>query len=288
MSCLIRQTITCWIGNLTDNKLTAQVQWNDQIDNCVKVWWYNVWIKYQTGNGNLLLISIQSELSSLDSAVVHWPPLYSLTKHARFCEPGVVTFSRLHFLFVCRRTSRKLLGKLVGFSSVNMVKDVYLIQHVQCNLKSVSIFSYNWLFFCVKNIRVYHALLYSRQTCEILRARDCDFLPTIYLISLSENWSKTIEGKLAGFLSVKDVDLIQSNLKSVSIFSYYWFIFWVKTYRVCALCIDPTGRRVLSNRYGIRTTQHIHVRSDNECWIIPYLHVVQKSVEFSGVGSLTH
>ena len=69
--------------------------------------------------------------------------------------------------------------------------------------------------------RVYHALLYSRQTCEILRARDCDLFPMIYLISLSENYSKIIEGKLAGFLSVKDVDLIQSNLKSVSIFSYY-------------------------------------------------------------------
>ena len=64
-------------------------------------------------------------------------------------------------------------------------------------------------------------LLYSRETCEILRARDCDLFPTIYLISLSENYSKTIEGKLAGFLSVKNVNLIQSNLKSVSIFSYY-------------------------------------------------------------------
>ena len=36
---------------------------------------------------------------------------YTLTKHARFCEPGVVTFSRRHLLFVCRRTSRKLLGE---------------------------------------------------------------------------------------------------------------------------------------------------------------------------------
>ena len=53
------------------------------------------------------------------------------------------------------------------------------------------------------------------------RARYCDLFSTKYLISLSENYSKTIEGKLAGFLSVKDVDLIQSNLKSVSIFSYY-------------------------------------------------------------------
>ena len=33
---------------------------------------------------------------------------YSLTKHARFCEPGVVIFSRR---FLCRRTSRRQLGK---------------------------------------------------------------------------------------------------------------------------------------------------------------------------------
>ena len=39
---------------------------------------------------------------------------------------------------------------------------------------------------------------------------------------------------------------------------------------------QPEGE-LPSNRYGTRTTQHIHVRS-----------VVQKSVEFSCVGSLTH
>ena len=31
--------------------------------------------------------------------------------------------------------------------------------------------------------------------------------------------------KLVGFSSVKDVEFIQSNLKSVSIFSYYWLFF---------------------------------------------------------------
>ena len=36
-----------------------------------------------------------------------------------------MTFSRRHPLFVCRRTSRRQLGKLVGFLSV---KDVDLIQ----------------------------------------------------------------------------------------------------------------------------------------------------------------
>ena len=37
---------------------------------------------------------------------------------------------------------------------------------------------------------------------------------------VEDNW-----GKVVGFLSVKDVDLIQSNLKSVSIFSYYSLFF---------------------------------------------------------------
>ena len=35
----------------------------------------------------------------------------SLAKHARFCEPGVVTFSRRHFLFLCQRTSRRQSGE---------------------------------------------------------------------------------------------------------------------------------------------------------------------------------
>ena len=42
-----------------------------------------------------------------------------------------------------------------------------------------------------------------------------DLFPTPSFISLSENLSKTIGGKLVGFSSVKDVDLIQCNLKSV-------------------------------------------------------------------------
>ena len=37
---------------------------------------------------------------------------------------------------------------------------------------------------------------------------------------VEDNWGKT-----GGFSSVKDVDFIQSNLKSVSIFSYYWSFF---------------------------------------------------------------
>ena len=67
--------------------------------------------KITRGNGYLLFIPIQSELASFALAIVHWPPLYSLSKHARFCEPGVVTFSRRHLLFVCRRTSRRQLGE---------------------------------------------------------------------------------------------------------------------------------------------------------------------------------
>ena len=62
------------------------------------------------------------------------------------------------------------------------------------------------------------------QTCETLRAWGCDLsVPTPpSFICLSENYSKTIGWKLVGFSSVKGVDFFQCNLKSVSIFSYYW------------------------------------------------------------------
>ena len=88
----------------------------------------------------LLMMSLQSELSSLASAIVHWPPLCSLTKHARFCKPGVVTFSRRHLLFVCRRSSQKnYWGKLVGFSSV---KDVNDNRGIKCTINHL----YFWYF----------------------------------------------------------------------------------------------------------------------------------------------
>ena len=81
-------------------------------------------------------------------AIIHWPPLYSLTKHARFCEPGVVTvFPTPSFICLSENYSKRIGGKLVGFSSV---KDV---DFIQCNLKSVSICSYHWLFFWVKSIQ---------------------------------------------------------------------------------------------------------------------------------------
>ena len=70
----------------------------------------------------------------------------SLAKHARFCEPGVVTFSRRHIYFLCRRTTRRQWEKLLGFSSVKN------IDFTQSNLKSDSIFSYYWLFFGKKHI----------------------------------------------------------------------------------------------------------------------------------------
>ena len=43
----------------------------------------------------------------------HWVYMlcYSLAKHARFYEPGIVTFPRRHFWFVCLRTSWRQLGK---------------------------------------------------------------------------------------------------------------------------------------------------------------------------------
>ena len=36
-------------------------------------------------------VPIQSERTTLISAIVHWLR-YSLAKHARFCEPGIVTY----------------------------------------------------------------------------------------------------------------------------------------------------------------------------------------------------
>ena len=48
-----------------------------------------------------------------------------------------------------------------------------------------------------------------------------------------------------GFSSIKDVDLIQCNLKSVSIFSYDYYLGKKKCISsLYALCIDPTGTRV--------------------------------------------
>ena len=125
-------------------------------------------------------------------------------------------------------------GKLVGFSSV---KDV---DFIQCNLKSVSIFSYYWLFLGSKTYRVYHALLYSRQTCEILRARDCDLFPTIYLISLSEK----IAGKWRGSCQLRmltSCSLIWSLFQFLVTIDY--FLGKKHIEYIYAPCIDPTGRR---------------------------------------------
>ena len=52
-----------------------------------------------------------------------------------------MAFSRRHLLFVCHRTSQKLLGENWWGSRQLRNKDVDLIQCI--NLKSVSIFSYH-------------------------------------------------------------------------------------------------------------------------------------------------
>ena len=59
--------------------------------------------------------------------------------------------------------------------------------------------------------------------------------PDAIFIFFDEELVKDNWGKLVGFLSVKDVELIQPNLKSVSIFSYYWLFFEWKTCKVYAL-----------------------------------------------------
>ena len=51
--------------------------------------------------------------------------------------------------------------------------------------------------------------------------------------------------------------------------------------------LTQPDRELLSNRYGTRTTQHMHDQTTSvQSPIAP--HVVHKSVEFSGVSSLTH
>ena len=68
---------------------------------------------------------------------------------------------------------------------------------------------------------------------------------------------------LATVRTLRDVDLIQSNsfnfLVTIDYFlgkKHIKFMHYAST--------QPEGE-LLSNRYGTRTTQHIHVRSDNEC-----------------------
>ena len=121
---------------------------------------------------------------ALELGLGYSPLMTSAIKSHQTCEIlwawGCDLFPTPSCICLSENWSKTFGGKLVGFSSV---KDVDLILF----LKSVSIFSYYWLFFGYETFRVYHALLYSRQTCEILRARDCDLFPTICLIL----WVKT-------------------------------------------------------------------------------------------------
>ena len=133
-----------------------------------------------------------------------------------------MSFFRRHLLFVCRRPSRKLLGencwgsrqlRMLTWFSVIWSLFQYLVIFDICLVKKI------------KTYRVYHALQYSRQTCEILRARDCDLFPTIYLISLSENYSKTIEGNWQGSCQLRMLtwfSLIWSQFQFLVTIDYFW------------------------------------------------------------------
>ena len=177
--------------------------------------------KITRGNWHLPLIPKQSELASFPSTIVYWPPLYSLTKTCGFCEPGVVTFSRRHLLFVCRRTTRRQLGKdWRGSRQLRMLTWFSVIW---------SLFQYLVIIdnFLVKKHIESTMLCYSLAKHARFASQGLWTFPDdIFNFSVGElvedNW-----GKLTGFLSVKDVDLIQSNLKSVSILvtTYY---FWGK------------------------------------------------------------
>ena len=84
---------------------------------------------------------LQSELSSLASAIVHWLHYIVSPNMRDFASLGLWPFPDAIFYLFVGELVENYWGKLVGFSSL---KDVDLIQ---CNLKSVSIFSYCWLFF---------------------------------------------------------------------------------------------------------------------------------------------
>ena len=83
----------------------------------------------------------------------------------------------------------------------------------------------------------------SRQTCEILRARDCDLFSTPFLIycfgtsrrQLGGNWCGSRQlGMLTWF------SLIWSQFQFLVIIEFFWG--GKRVYH--ALCIDPTGTRV--------------------------------------------
>ena len=167
--------------------------------------------------------------------IVHLPPLYSLTKHARFCEPGVVTFSRCHLLFVCRRTSRKLLGGNWWGSR---------------QLRMLTWFSVIWSLFQFLVIIDYFLgkpHIESTMLCYILakHARFCE--PGIVTFSqrhiwflcrrtswkqLRENWRGSCQLRMLTWFS-----LIWSQFQFLVTIDY----FLGKKHRVYALCIDPTG-----------------------------------------------
>ena len=80
----------------------------------------------------------------------------------------------------------------------------------------------------------------------------------VHVLRGSSTVSKTIGGKLVGFSSVKDVDLIQSVLKSVPIYSYYWLFLGKIHIESMLYALTQPERELLSNRYVTRTTQHMH------------------------------
>ena len=174
-----------------------------------------------------------------------WPRLLQSTglrykshhTHAILRAWGCDLFPTPSFICLSENYSKTIGGKLVGFSSVEDV------DFSQCSLKSVSILVID--IFGVKNIQSLPcSAIQSRQTCKILRARGCDLFPTIQALFnffvgklVGNNW-----GKLLEFSSVKDVDFIQCILKSVSVFSYYYF--WVKTLKSlpCSAIVQPKMR----------------------------------------------
>ena len=180
-----------------------------------------------------------------------------------FCESWVVTFSRHHLLFVCRRTSRIQLGKNWWGSR---------------QLKMLTWFSVIWSLFQFLVITDYFLgkkHIESTMLCYSLakHARFCE--PVIVTFSrrhikflcqetsrkqLRENWRGSCQLRMLTCFS-----LIWSHFQFLATINY----FLGKKHKSLLYASTQPERELLSNRYDTRTTQHIHVRTDNECWIIP-------------------
>ena len=92
---------------------------------------------------------------------------------------------------------------------------------------------------------------------------------------LKNNWGKT-GGVLVSKRMLTWFSLIWSQFQFLVTIDYFLGKKHIESMLYAST--QPEGE-LLSDRYGTRTSQHIHVRSDNECWNIPYpLHCTKSQL----------